>query len=96
MSLVAHLAGLAGALRQAGVRVSTGDEVDALRALLRIDLGDPEEVRRALRCTLRIRPADAGAFEALFADLWARAGSGGPARAPPAPRPGPGRGRAGP
>ena len=68
--LVVHLARLAGALRGAGVRVALGDEIDALAALVRIDLADPEEVRRALRCTLRIRPADAGAFERAFARTW--------------------------
>jgi hypothetical protein len=84
--LVAHLARLAGALRLAGVRVAIGDEVDALAALLRIDLADPDEVRRALRCTLRIRPGDAAAFERAFAHTWL----GEPERRPPARRQGPG------
>ena len=33
----------------------------------RADVADPEEVRLALRCTLKIRPRDAEAFEDLFA-----------------------------
>jgi len=95
--LVAHLAGLAGALRRAGVRVSVGDEVDALRALLRVDVGDPQEVRRALRCSLKIRPGDARAFEALFARLWMGAGAGeGAAPARPVAEHGPGNPRAAP
>jgi uncharacterized protein with von Willebrand factor type A (vWA) domain len=68
--LLAHLAHLAGAMRRAGLRVALGDEIDAARALCRIDLGDPDEVRRALRCTLRVRPADAAAFEQAFARTW--------------------------
>ncbi len=68
--LVVHLARLGGALRDAGVRVALGDEVDAVAALVRIDLGDPDEVRRALRCTLRIRPGDSAAFEHAFARTW--------------------------
>ena len=68
--LVVHLARLAGALRAEGVRVALGDEVCALTALVRIDLGDADEVRRALRCTLRIRPSDARAFDRAFARTW--------------------------
>lgn len=74
--LVTHLARFAGALREAGVRLSLGDEVDALAALVRVDIGDPGEVRRALRCALKIRPRDAAAFEALFARHFAEAGAG--------------------
>jgi uncharacterized protein with von Willebrand factor type A (vWA) domain len=95
--LVLRLAGFAGALREAGVRVSVSDEVDALQALTRIDIGDPDEVRRALRCSLKIRPRDARAFEALFGRLWLRAGAGGsPAPAPPASEHGPSHSRAAP
>jgi uncharacterized protein with von Willebrand factor type A (vWA) domain len=83
--LVTHLARFAGSLRAEGVRVSMGDEVDALRALVRADVGDPEEVRHALRCALKIRSRDARSFEALFARLWLQAGTG-PAPAPPARR----------
>jgi uncharacterized protein len=79
--LLVHLARLGGALREAGVRVALGDEIDAAAALVRIDLGDPDEVRRALRCTLRIRPADAAAFDAAFARTWL----GAAAREPAAP-----------
>ncbi|HET9599894.1 MAG TPA: VWA domain-containing protein [Anaeromyxobacteraceae bacterium] len=78
--LVAHLARFGAALRAAGVRVAVGDEEDALRAMLRVDLGDRAEVREALRCTLKIRPRDAEAFEALLDELW-----GGALRRPPRP-----------
>jgi uncharacterized protein with von Willebrand factor type A (vWA) domain len=90
--LVVHLARFAGALRGAGVRVSAADEVDALRALLLADLGDPEEVRLSLRCALKIRPADAAAFEALFARLWRERGTE-PRTPPPASGHGPGNPR---
>jgi uncharacterized protein len=89
--LVVHLARLAGALREAGVRVALGDEVDAVAALVRVDVGDPDEVRRALRCTLRIRPADAAAFERAFADTWLGAGAERRAAGRPPAHQGPGR-----
>ena len=73
MNLITHVAQFAGALRAAGVRVAIGDEVDALAALGRVDVGDPEEVRWGLRCALKIRPRDAETSERLFAALW-RAG----------------------
>lgn len=87
--LVVHLARFAGSLRASGVRVTAGDEVDALRALVRADVADPEEVRLALRCTLKVRPRDAEAFEDLFARLWLRAG-GAPRPPPPRAAHGPG------
>ncbi|HKA86988.1 MAG TPA: VWA domain-containing protein [Haliangiales bacterium] len=95
--LVVHLARFARALRGSGVRVAMGDEADALAALVRVDVGDPDEVRWALRCALKIRPRDAATFEATFARMWLAAGGG---RAAPQPQPppvadhGPGRPRA--
>jgi uncharacterized protein with von Willebrand factor type A (vWA) domain len=93
--LVVHLARFSGALREAGVRVAVGDEADALRGLVRIDLGDKGEVREALRCTLKVRPRDAAAFEALFDRLWsgaadravARPGTTSTTHGPGKPRP---------
>jgi uncharacterized protein len=84
--LVAHVAGFARALRGAGLRVALVDEVDALRALTRVDLGDRDEVRWALRCALKVRPRDAAAFDALFATLWLGAGpaAGASSARPPA------------
>jgi uncharacterized protein with von Willebrand factor type A (vWA) domain len=72
--LVVHLARFGGSLRAAGVRVTPGDQVDALRGMVRADLSDPEDVRLALRCTLKIQPRDAAAFEELFSRLWLGAG----------------------
>jgi uncharacterized protein with von Willebrand factor type A (vWA) domain len=94
--LVLHLARFASALRGRGVAVSLSDEADGLAALTLIDLGDRDEVRRALRTALKIRPRDVAAFEDLFAALWSARETGssnpplqaprisGPAR----PRPG--------
>ncbi|PYQ59755.1 MAG: VWA containing CoxE-like protein, partial [Acidobacteria bacterium] len=68
--LVLHLARFASALRGRGVRLSLSDEADGLAALTLIDLGDRDEVRRALRTALKIRPRDVAVFEELFAALW--------------------------
>lgn len=68
--LVRHLASFAGALRHRGVNVTMSDEADGLEALTLIDLGDRDEVRRALRASLKIRPRDVAVFEELFEFLW--------------------------
>ena len=79
--LVTHLAHFARALRGRGVALSLSDEADGLTALTLIDMGDRDEVRRALRAALKIRPRDAAAFEELFAELWsARPGRPAPER----------------
>jgi uncharacterized protein with von Willebrand factor type A (vWA) domain len=84
--LVRHLARFAGALRQRGVGVTLSDEADGLMALTLIDIGDRDEVRRALRVSLKIRQRDAAAFEELFDLLWnARQGK---SSNPPVPAPG--------
>src|SRR5262245_4376340 len=46
------------------------DEADALAALDLVDLGDRDEVRRALAASLKIRPSDRATFEELFASWW--------------------------
>ena len=68
--LVRHLARFAGALRQRGVGVTLSDEAVGLTALTLIDLGDRDEVRRALRAALKIRQRAAAVFEELFDLLW--------------------------
>lgn len=83
--LVVHVARLARALREAGVRVALGDELDAVAGLVRIDLADAGEVRRALCCTLRVRPGDAAAFHRAFARTWLGA-EPAPVLTPPAAR----------
>ena len=81
--LVPHLARFAGALRGAGVRASIGDEVDGLRALVRLDLADREEVRRGLRCAFKVRRADVAKFDAAFDRCWG--GQGVPEELPASP-----------
>jgi uncharacterized protein with von Willebrand factor type A (vWA) domain len=85
--LVHHLARFARALRERGVASSLSDEADGLAALTLIDLGDPNEVRLALRTALKIRPRDAAVFEELFARLWSAAEEAGEAGAPNSPPP---------
>jgi len=68
--LVHHLARFARALRDRGIDVSLSDEADGLAALTLVDLGDRDEVRRALRAALKVRPRDIAAFEELFQRLW--------------------------
>jgi uncharacterized protein with von Willebrand factor type A (vWA) domain len=98
MSLVDEVAELGRALRAAGVRTTTGDEIDALDALVRVDVGDAEEVRWALRAALKIRPRDAAVFEALFGRRFRDASTTPtptptPEPAPPRAAHGPGRPR---
>ncbi len=86
--LVVHLARFGGALRRRGVAVGISDEADGLEALSLVDLGDRDEVRRALRAALKIRPRDAAAFAELFAEwfgAWAPIGPSASER-PAAPR----------
>jgi len=54
------------ALRQAGVPVSTGEAVDAARALEVVDVGRRSYVRSALRATLIKRRDDIDTFERVF------------------------------
>jgi uncharacterized protein len=92
--LVVHLARFARALRRRGVGVSLSDEADGLAALTLVDVGDRDEVGRALRAALKIRPHDEAVFAELFARLWSAREAGGaleaererePARPPGAP-----------
>jgi uncharacterized protein with von Willebrand factor type A (vWA) domain len=85
--LVVHLARFGRALRERGVGVNLSDEADGLAALTLVDLGDREEVRRALRAALKIRQRNAAAFEELFARLWSGRPEGPENKAPDGPPP---------
>ncbi len=96
--LVAHLARFAAALREAGIAVVLGDEIDAATALVHIDLGDREQVRLALRTSLKVEHRAWPIFDHLFGLHWRQ---GGPPTQPgdtrksterQAPRPWPGHG----
>lgn len=68
--LVVHLARFGGVLREHGVEVGVGDEVDAAKALALVDLFDRAEVRRAFHIAFKIRPRDRAVFDALFRWFW--------------------------
>ena len=68
--LVVHLARFAGVLREHGVEVGVGDEIDATKALTLVDLFDRAEVRRAFQIALKIRPHDRAVFDAVFDWCW--------------------------
>ena len=70
--LIVHLARFAGVLREHGVEVGIGDEVDAAHALTLVDLLDRDEVRLAFQIALKIRPRDRAVFDALFRSYWSR------------------------
>lgn len=87
--LVAHLARFCGELRHLGAPVGLRDEIDGAAALRFIDIGDPEEVRLALRTALRIPRRWWADFDRLFEESWRRATPPRPTRdryAPHAPR----------
>jgi hypothetical protein len=68
--LVAQLARFAGALREQGVRVGLGDEIDAATALGLVDLLDRAEVHRALRIAFKVPREAWEAFDRLFEEHW--------------------------
>ena len=79
--IVTQLAKFAGAMREHGIRVGLGDEIDAATALTLVDLLDRDEVERGLRIALKV-PRDAWAtFDRLFDEYWG--GSVAPRRPPP-------------
>jgi len=53
-------------LRQAGVRVSSSEALDAVKALTLIDLAQPSQVRAALRGTLVKKAAEVALFDRIF------------------------------
>ena len=86
--LVVHLARFAGVLREHGVEVGVGDEVDATKALTLVDLFDRAEVQRAFQIAFKIRPRDRAVFDTLFHRFWS---GGRPDARPRDPVPVPGR-----
>ncbi len=68
--LIVHLAQFAAALRTRGADIGVSDEVDAMRALLLVDLADRQEVHRALRLAFKVRRRDWTSFDEEFDRLW--------------------------
>ena len=64
--MIDRLVVLAGMLRRAGIDVSTGDVVDAGRALSLLDLSDRELLRVGLRAVLVKHETDLAAFDRVF------------------------------
>jgi uncharacterized protein with von Willebrand factor type A (vWA) domain len=65
-TLATAVVDLAERLRRRGVDVPTSAVIDALQGLAAVDLGEREQVRTALRCTLVKRAEDQAAFEGAF------------------------------
>jgi uncharacterized protein len=79
--LLHHVQRLAEALRRAGVSVSTGDVIDAGRALGSVDLLDRPTVHAVLRATMAKDPVAVDRFDRIFGRVF---GPGAPS-APSAP-----------
>ena len=69
MNLLDRTIAFTGALRDAGIPVSTAETVDATRAMLAIDLLDRESLRAAFAATACKRPAYRRTFDMIF-DLY--------------------------
>jgi len=68
--LIAHIARFAGALRDGGIGVTIGDEIDATRALTLVDISQQQQVFQALRIALKICYPDWPLFDDLFTAWW--------------------------
>ncbi|MEV5148030.1 VWA domain-containing protein [Streptomyces sp. NPDC052727] len=76
-----RITGLAAALRAHGVRIGTGETVDAARAVEALGLADRERLREGLAATLLHGPGQRALFDSVF-DLYFPRGVGGPEDAP--------------
>ncbi|MEU3248398.1 hypothetical protein ABZ713_37350, partial [Streptomyces sp. NPDC006875] len=86
-----RLTELVGALRAHGVRIGTGETVDAARAMEALGLTDRERLREGLAATLLHGTAQRRvfdpAFDLYFPRLVGVPGSGGGGAPPPPPPP---------
>jgi uncharacterized protein with von Willebrand factor type A (vWA) domain len=69
-ALASGVARLGRTLRERGIPVFIGDEIDAARALARLRGADREEARCALRIALKIRRGEWERFDAILDGLW--------------------------
>lgn len=96
--LITHIARFSGELRRTGIAVALGDEIDAANSLPAVDLGDREDVRLALRTSLKVEHRAWPMFDHIFDLSWHASGPSrerSEARKPRrqrAPRPWPGHG----
>jgi uncharacterized protein with von Willebrand factor type A (vWA) domain len=68
--VVEQLANFSGAMREHGIRVGLGDEIDAAAALTRLDFLDRAEVHRGLRIALKVQRDAWDTFDRLFDEYW--------------------------
>ncbi|MGW0289125.1 vWA domain-containing protein [Streptomyces tuirus] len=76
-----RLTSLVGALRAHGMRIGTGETVDAARAVGELGLADRELLREGLAATLLHRQGQRQVFDPVF-DLYFPRGVGGPEQRP--------------
>ncbi|MGW3354492.1 vWA domain-containing protein [Streptomyces bungoensis] len=76
-----RLTALVGALRGHGVRIGTGETVDAARAVAELGFTDRELLREGLAATLLHGPGQRAVFDPVF-DLYFPRGVGGPGAEP--------------
>lgn len=76
-----RLTSLVGALRAHGIRVGTGETVDAAEAVAALGLADRERLREGLAATLLHGTAQRPVFDPVF-DLYFPRGVGGPDQEP--------------
>jgi uncharacterized protein with von Willebrand factor type A (vWA) domain len=69
-------------LRARGFAVTAAESRDALRAVEAVDVGDRDDVHRALRTVLPTRPEELPVFDAVFDAFW-QPGAAGPGAVPP-------------
>jgi uncharacterized protein with von Willebrand factor type A (vWA) domain len=74
-ALASGIARLGLALRERGVPVCVGDEIDAARALARLPGADGREARCALRIALKLQPRDWGRLDEVLEGLLRRQGA---------------------
>jgi uncharacterized protein with von Willebrand factor type A (vWA) domain len=58
-------------LRRLGIRIGSGEVIDALAALMLLDLSERETVRAALKATLVKRPGERAVFDKAFDSFFA-------------------------
>ncbi|MFE2297139.1 VWA domain-containing protein [Streptomyces sp. NPDC059445] len=80
-----RLTGLVGALRSHGVRIGTGETVDAARAVAALGFADRDLLREGLAATLLHEPGQRRVFDPVF-DVYFPRGVGGPDSPAPADR----------
>ena len=66
----ANLTDFCRLLRQEGVGVGPGEQVDSLRALAAVDIGQPDHFRSALRTTMAKDPQEQEVFDQVFDRYW--------------------------